>query len=152
MCTFCTGKISTFRRIWNPDTAAASDSSIDSSADSSDSATPGTDWAAGDAPFAELLYSTYSAKYFEEWNARYAPMGADGFKYQEWIRYDYGKPGSPSLDRQTAPTLVDAWAYDSKYDGNTVCTLCLQNIAGSAGSVDRVYVFLSWGAPNCLQL
>lgn len=84
---------------------------------SNNTETLGTNWAA-EGVFAQLLYSQYSEKYFEDWSLTYSPMG-DGFA-QEWVRYDFGKPGSGAQDRQAAPKLVDAWTYDSKYDGNTV--------------------------------
>ena len=111
------GRITTFRRVWST-TQAASD--VSNVSDSSEAL--GTDWAAAGV-FAELLYSTYSEKYFEDWSATYDPMGRDGFAL-DWVRYDYGKPGSGGQDRQSRPNLVDAWTYDSKYDENTVCGSC----------------------------
>lgn len=119
----CTGKITTFRRVWK---GAPSDP-FDPSSESEDSETLGTDWAA-EGVFAELLYSTYSEKYFEDWSAAYDPMGRDAFK--GWVLYDFGKPGSGSQDRQAFPKLVDAWTYDSKYDGNTVCRCFLYSEVG----------------------
>jgi hypothetical protein len=113
----CAGKITAFRRIWRSPTPPSH------APESEPEQTLGTDWAAGGA-FAELLYSTYSEKYFQEWSAKYNPMGRGGFD-KEWVMYDFGKPGSGAQDRQAAPTLLDAWTYDSKYDGNTVCGCCL---------------------------
>ena len=111
------GKITTFRRVWN-----ATDVASDGSEASKDSESLGTDWAA-EGVFAELLYSTFSEKYFADWSASYDPMGPEGFDLN-WVRYDYGKPGSGGADRQARPKLLDAWTYDSKYDENTVCGFC----------------------------